>query len=261
MQPTPAPDRKGRVLAFDFDGVIWDSVDEAGVQARLAWEALHGPLAFDAEAYRDIFRRARWQSKDGHDFYLTVRALAQRPPVCVGDLAVEAFDALRAEMHREPAIHAEAERFVQAFYASRARMRDEQLEAWLGLQRAFDGVPAIVERLRAQVRGLAIATTKDAVSARLLLESAGITGLSIYGREVSLDKADHMRAIAAEHGVETSAITFVDDLLENLLPLRSLGVDLVLADWGYNTPAEHQRARDLGVRVAALDTLEAVLLA
>jgi phosphoglycolate phosphatase-like HAD superfamily hydrolase len=255
----PYPPRD-RVLAFDFDGVIWDSVDEAGVMARAAWTATQGALELTDEDYRLLFRRARWQSKDGHDFFVTLEGLAQHPPCCVGDLDGAWFEQARHALRHDSVRWQAAEAFVEAFYASRERMREHDRERWLALQRAFEGVPALVEALRRQVKGLAIATTKDAGSARLLLESAGVTGVSIYGREVSLNKADHMRAIAQEFGVPLEAITFVDDLLENLVPLRALGVDLVLAGWGYNTPAEHQRARSLGVRVASLDSLYEQLL-
>lgn len=249
-----------RVLAFDFDGVIWDSVDEAGAQARIAWSATQSPLQLGDDDYRMLFRRARWQSKDGHDFFLAMEGLAQSPPQCVGDAAAEWFEQQRQHLRSDPQRWLAAEAFVAAFYASRERMRNEDRQAWTALQGAFDGMPALVARMREQVHGVAIATTKDALSARVLLESAQLGDLTIYGREVSLDKADHMRTMARSFGVPLDAITFVDDLVENLAPLRSLGVDLVLAGWGYNTPAEHERARSLGIRVAELDTLQALLL-
>jgi phosphoglycolate phosphatase-like HAD superfamily hydrolase len=154
----------------------------------------------------------------------------------------------------------DAEAFVRAFYQHRTRMRDNDFAAWMALQRPFPGVAEEIERLRREVSAVTIATTKDAPSARRLLESIGISGVPIFGREVSLDKADHMRAMAAQYQVGTKDIVFVDDLLENLLPLRELGVRLVLAGWGYNTSAERARAAAVGVAVAPLNGLADTVL-
>ncbi|MBM3461849.1 MAG: HAD family hydrolase [Armatimonadetes bacterium] len=134
-------------------------------------------------------------------------------------------------------------------------MRTNDFAGWMALQRPFPGVAEQMRRIREQALGVAVATTKDAHSAERLLETVGVENVQVYGREVSLDKADHMRAISTQFKVPTSRIVFVEDLLENLLPLMPMGVLPVLADWGYNTAAERARAESLGVTVASVPTL------
>ena len=54
-------------------------------------------------------------------------------------------------------------------------------------------------------------------------------------------------------------ITFVDDKVNHLVTVAALGVRLVLAGWGFNTPREHARARELGYPVATLNDAKTIL--
>lgn len=238
-----------RAIALDFDGVVWDSVDEAFEMAWRTWGDQHGVPPTPKDEMRLLFRKARWQCKDGHDFYLAARLLAGDPPQDVGGMSAGDFRRLR-----ESACATEdSSRFVKAFYELRDSTRENDREGWLALQQPFPGVTAQVTRLRESARGVAIATTKDTASVRALLDMAGLDGIPVFGREVSLDKRDHMRAIARTFDVPLDQVAFVDDLLENLLPLAPLGVRLGLAGWGYNTPEERERAAVAGVPVLTLD--------
>jgi len=238
-----------RVVALDFDGVVWDSVDEAFEMAWRTWNEQHGVPVLSKDGMRLEFRRARWQCKDGHDFYLATHLLATSPPRDVGAMSAAEFRRLR----EETCASEDSARFVKAFYGARSAMRDHDRAAWMALQRPFPGIPQQVARLRDLTRGVAIATTKDEASARALLDDVGLGDIPVYGREVSLDKRDHMRAIAQAFEVPLAHVAFVDDLLENLQPLAPLGVRLGLAGWGYNTPEEHERAIAAGVPVLSLE--------
>lgn len=236
-----------RVIVLDFDGVVWDSADESFEQAWIAWEEVGGPLAMERAEANRLFDAARWQCKDGHDFYIVMARLAAGD-TDVSTMPAEAFRQARETLGRS----AEADAFVKAFYDSRERMRDSNFEYWCSLQRPFPGVVEQIDMLRREARGVAVATTKDAPSAQILLEHAGLRDLPVYGREVSLDKNDHMRAIQAHYGVQATDMAFVEDLLENLHNVAAQGIKLVLADWGYNTPTERERARAEGVAVVSL---------
>ena len=243
---------RNRVIVLDFDGVVWDSVGESFEQAWLAWNQLHGGVGFAHDEAERIFRDARWQCKDGHDFYI-VMSLMRDGVTDIGGLSADDFRRQRETLARED----EAERFVHAFYASREHMRTHAFERWCALQRPFPGVVDQINALRAEAKGVAVATTKDAPSALALLAHAGIDGLPVYGREVSLDKNDHMRAIQAEFGVTGHDMAFVEDLLENLRNVAAQGLRLVLADWGYNTAAERDQARAEGITVVSLNDFAA----
>ena len=241
-----------RVIVLDFDGVVWDSANESFEQAWIAWKEVRGPVGVERGDANRLFDAARWQCKDGHDFYI-VMSLITEGRTDVGDMPAAAFRQARQTLGRSP----EAEAFVTAFYDSREHMRTQDFDHWCSLQRPFPGVVEQIDALRREARGVAVATTKDAPSATALLENAGIHDLPVYGREVSLDKNDHMRAIQAHYGVEAANTAFVEDLLENLRHVAAQGMKLVLADWGYNTPAERERARAEGIAVVSLQDFAA----
>jgi phosphoglycolate phosphatase-like HAD superfamily hydrolase len=239
---------RDRVVVLDFDGVVWDSVDESFEQAWTAWKAVHGAPPVEKEVAHHLFREARWQCKDGYDFCIVMELVGQGRED-VGEMRASDFRAMRETLAKGEA----AERFVHAFYESRAQMRDADFEGWCALQGAFPGVVEQIGAIRQEALGIAVATTKDAASARALLAHAGIRDLPIYGREVSLDKRVHLGAIREHYGVEMGSLAFVEDLLENLRAVADLGLHLVLADWGYNTPAERERARAEGVTVVSME--------
>ena len=54
-------------------------------------------------------------------------------------------------------------------------------------------------------------------------------------------------------------IVFVDDKVNHLEDVASLGVRCTLAAWGYNGPREHELARHRGFDVCSLAEAERVL--
>ena len=58
---------------------------------------------------------------------------------------------------------------------------------------------------------------------------------------------------------EYPEITFVDDKLNHLVKVSHLGVRPVLAGWGFNTHREHSLAREQGIEVAGLGSVDTVL--
>ena len=54
-------------------------------------------------------------------------------------------------------------------------------------------------------------------------------------------------------------MVFIDDKVNHLEDVASLGVRCALAAWGYNGPREHERARACGFDVCSLGDVEHVL--
>jgi len=231
--------RKDFILALDFDGVLWDSAGECFFTARKAWEALEGPLPPISEA---AFRRGRWLVRTGAEFGLVLWLLREDP-----ERDLEAFSNARFEAlaHEEGAF---LRRFEAEFYARRERFRSEDPQAWQALQSPHPIMwaewPAVSEAFREVV----VCTTKNEAAIRALLGGAGLQ-LPVLAREFSVDKRDQMAFLAATRDFPARQILFVDDLLRNLEPVGEMGIRVALAGWGYNTPAEQARARELGIPV------------
>lgn len=226
-------------LALDFDGVVWDSVGECYVTARRTWHALYGELLGESE---QAFRSGRWLARVGSDFGLLLQ-LAQDHH----DLSAFPREQWEALKESQP----DKSRFEQAFYREREAARTRDFAAWAALQGPYHGFLEELPALRERFGEPAIATTKDAASVHALLDPLGIA-LTVLGREFSTDKRQQIAHLCQDWQVRPDQVWFVDDLLDNLRPVRETGARVALAAWGYNTPDERAEAASAGIPVLEL---------
>lgn len=236
------------ILALDFDGVIWDSVDECYEVARRALAALGEELPGD---FRQQFRDARWLVRTGDEFYPVLQLIQEQPATDFAAFDKNEFERRKAELQER------SEAFHREFYTQRARLRDQDFERWMQLQQPYPQVLEALPRLRQAFQDTVIVTTKDEGSVHRLLGSVGIE-LPVLGKEFSTDKAEQVRHLARERDVSTDQVVMVDDLVDNLLQVEPTGARLTLADWGYNTAQEQARARRRGIAVVSPEGLEAL---
>ena len=259
-----------RILALDFDGVISDSSREAFVVAVRTHATLDPgsipashPLAgtapvadhdFGADGLYRAFEAAMALGNRAEDFGVTLAALARG--VELADQ--EAYDRVRTSWSTE-----ELETWHRRFYEERARFREEDPEAWYGLQRPYPHLRELLLQ-RGRCGRLAVLTAKDGHSVRLLLEAYGLLELfgedRILDKETGVRKVRHLEVLCERAGVEPGEVTFVDDKVNHLAATAPLGVRCVLAGWGHNTPREHRLAARLGFPVATVETAGELLL-
>lgn len=243
--------KQPRVLALDFDGVIWDSAPEC---YEIAWRAYRELFGVDLSGpeYRRAFLRGRPLARTGHDFFLLLRLLDQPEAVDLGEFPPKEFYQLREQLAQEAA------RFNELFYSLRAHYREEDFPLWAAWQKPYPEMIGLLDRWESRFVGTALATTKDAASAHALLRSAG-RDWPIFGKEFSVQKDQQIRAIAQHHSVTPQEVLFVDDLLENLQQVAPLGARTAMASWGYNTPELREEAKRLGFAVVDVEALERLL--
>lgn len=270
--------RRGRIrvtgaklLALDFDGVISDSAPECFVvglrtyadlkrESRLAEEAaslLSGRVPRRDRVDRDPLYRSFVDlmplGNRAEDFGIALRALEAR--AFLPDQA--SYDAFRSQLSEEW-LHA----FHQRFYEIRTALAREDPDRWEQLMGSYPEFLAVLRR-RAREVELAIATAKDRLSVQALLRSYGIDDLfpaeRILDKETGVHKTAHLQWLQGCVGCEFSEITFVDDKVNHLDSVASLGVRCVLAEWGYNGAREIELARSRGYLVCSLSEVEAQL--
>jgi phosphoglycolate phosphatase-like HAD superfamily hydrolase len=235
-----------RILALDFDGVICDSVHEGLRSAWRVYRDLWGWAGDDpppeaAAAYV----RLRPVLEIGWEFPLMLRAI----------LDGMADDVLLREFQTKWRSRIlQAHRLSQAdlaarFDAARDAWIRTDLAGWLGCQHLYPGVAG---RLLALLQGdvqVFVITTKEWRYAHLILEGNGVPfpAAHVWGKERHRPKADLLRVLHQENGVEYGDIWFVEDRLATLRSVEQQkdlhAVGLFLATWGYNTPAEGKEAR------------------
>ncbi|MBQ7503583.1 HAD family hydrolase [bacterium] len=235
-----------KVLALDFDGVIWNTQRESYHVSQIVWEEMFGRRALCSE---QTFLSGRWLARAGEEFAL-IMLLAEE--MRKKEPGRESFDLSSFSLSEFTRRAEENGGLLSSFGKNladmRIKMRESDLRRWLGWQNIYAGIKDAVDSARARGIGIAVCTTKDKSSAEALLDTVGLK-LPIWGKECSLDKRITLQKLIAGFQAEASEVLFVDDLLNNLLHVRPLGTNLAMASWGYNVEASRREARRLGIEV------------
>ena len=251
------------VLALDFDGVVSDSAPESYVVACRALAALRGDSAPEtgrpapareavlADPTYAEFVRLMPLGNRAEDYAVVLEAI--RSGTAVPDQT--AYDARRRAVPE-----AFVRDFHRRFYQERRALAEGDTPGWHALMGPYTPLLPILRRRASDTR-LAIATAKDHASVEALLEHYGIADLfdaaAILDKETGVSKTAHLRRLQALHGVAWESILFVDDKLNHLEDVATLGVRCALAAWGYNGPREADAARRQGHLVCHLEDFEA----
>ena len=259
------------VLALDFDGVICDSSREVFVvavdtyAAQEPGSALLGtlePLRDDAVGGGDGFRSDPLYldfldllplGNRAEDFGVSLRALEIGAAIADQSSYDEFYRSLDSDWLTS---------FHSRFYDARSSLRADNPTGWLKLHLPYPGFAETLRRHKGPTEP-AVATAKDARSVELLLDELGMADLFepdlILDKQTGVEKTHHLQILCERTGLEFGSVTFVDDKVNHLVKVSSLGVRPVLAGWGFNTHREHALAREIGFEVAALETAETVL--
>lgn len=262
-----------QVLALDFDGVISDSAPESFAVALATYCELRprSQLAADAASllekglYEGLLERLRASplyreflelmplGNRAEDFGVALSILERKLPV---------RDQADYDREREAEDAAFLLDFHSRFYELRGGFAEADATGWQSLLAPY---PEFVKLLRARAGDvrLAIATAKDHRSVRLLLKLYGIDDLFpdelVLDKETGISKRAHLEALAARTRMPFAEISFVDDKVNHLDAVASLGVRCALAAWGYNGSREHTLARQRSFLVCELGDVEAQL--
>lgn len=239
---------KKRVLALDFDGVIWDSAGECFQTGWRAYQELTGRVLDDRE-YERGFLRGRPLARTGHDFYVLFALMEEDPARDLAQMSYQQFVKERAKRSEQ------ASKFDRIFYLLRSQIRDNQHELWVSWQKPYPKLLEVLNGWEDKFSGLALATTKDTASAQALLNSTQ-RFWPVFGKEFSEHKADQILGISQHFKVSPSEVLFIDDLLENLRQVKPTGAQTALANWGYNLIDSRTQASEEGFAVVAVAELD-----
>jgi phosphoglycolate phosphatase-like HAD superfamily hydrolase len=258
------------LLVLDFDGVISDSAPESWVVTVRTYAELRPGAGVDALlADLDRLSAPEIQADSRYRRFVEMMPLGNRAEdfgVALGLLLEErdVFDQASFDRAYAKAGAGFASGFHERFYETRARFRDGDPERWVSLLGPYPAFVEILRRHAADV-GLAIATAKDRASVETLLVAYGIDDIfpaeRVVDKEAGRSKRSHLMHLHERLGVSLDQIVFVDDKVNHLDDVRGIGVDGVLAAWGYNGSREQRLAHERGHRVCTVEGFEAELFA
>ena len=152
--------------------------------------------------------------------------------------------------------------FHERFYAMRTAWSQSDPDGWNAMLSPYPEFLSLLRR-RAGDAVLALATAKDRRSVEILLRRYEVADLFpehfVLDKEAGVSKRAHLEVLQRRTGCGFGDITFVDDKVNHLDDVASLGVRCALAAWGYNARREHEQARSRGHLVCTLESAEILL--
>lgn len=227
---------KDFIIALDFDGVLWDSVDEACYTGYRAYKILEGDIKAEYKLLKEQFRKGRFFVKAANDCFIIFYLLKQNPGIDFLNFPGDKFYSLRDKLREK------TELFTEIFYKERYMLQNEDFNNWLSMQKAYDEVNKEFPLIKESFLDTIICSTKDEETIIKVLKHTGLS-CKVYGRGNSLKKSDILINISEEKNVSPERIILVDDILENLIEVKKAGINAMMAEWGYNNKKEQKKAQ------------------
>jgi len=257
-----------RLLVFDFDGVISNSIHDSFVTALNTYagmmHVLHLPLEGKIDPPDDIFRFEKSHpglfsdfqhllpfGNRAEDYYVILQMIGKGLAKSIHNQ--DDFDRCREQLPRK-----DKDDYTRRFYIERNERQDRDPEAWSKLLPVFPGVAEAARILSGRMK-LAIATSKDRRSVDLQLKRYGMAVLfgkgAILDQNFSNSKRDHLIHFHEFFKIPLADMHFIDDKALHLLEVMDLSVRCHLALWGFNTEREHAIARENGINLLRVEDL------
>lgn len=244
-------------FAFDFDGVVCNSAKETGLTAWRAANAMWPELVSSEPSTEFVarFPILRPVVETGYDNLPLVRLMVDGYS---DDTILTQFQSLTAELIEAENLNRPELR--SRFGAARDAWIKSDIESWLAAQNFY---PGVVEAINALDAPACIITTKEARFTKVLIERASLAVEPdrVYALESfeGAGKRSVLAALAREYPDDDCH--FFEDRFVTLDGIRDLErTHHYLVDWGYNTPAERERAAsDDDIKLLDMDAFTRLL--
>lgn len=263
------------IWAFDFDGVLCDSARETGMAGWKACESLFKDTATPeaVTALLEQFVQVRPVLETGWEAVLMVHLLH------AGTSVEELLTTFQSDMKASTltAVEMTEADVKAAFKEARTAWIAADIEGWLSMHtfyaeavKAVQGLVAAAAAAPDSVK-VYIITTKGKEFALQLLKAASIAipedrvfGLGSGRKGVVLGKIMVGEQSWGQHAPGQARCVFMEDRLDTLFEVKrqrdmiaSEKLGLLLADWGYNTQAQREKAAAEPFAVLTQNTLAA----
>lgn len=205
---------------LDFDGVLFDSIDECYQNTVEVFELLQNPIP-DAEKFKSLFYEYRYLVRPAREYLFLGLAVIN----CLKSKVDIKDEFYKLQNEIDPCS------FASMFFKNRHRNQVERTNWWIELNRPtpfFHYVKSLSDI------EIVIVTTKDKQSVETLLQHFGLPVKSILGKE-DYDKSKNKGLMIAEYlnsyGGQNSI--FIDDSLEHLETVKDERISKFFAPWGY----------------------------
>ncbi|MFC1585466.1 HAD hydrolase-like protein [Fibrobacterota bacterium] len=220
-----------KLLLWDFDGVIVDSVQEClltAYNAFLAYQKISSEpitsLNNIPEKHRNAFYRKRGYVRRAGGYLSLTKAIYFNMNIDEYSIFLKIFEEDKSHL----------ERYEKTFFKIRDNLRSINPASWYELHGLYQWIRTNWNRL-AEKYDFFIVSNKDRHSISLILKHFELMmkEINIFGNEFSLEKKTIIKHIIKKNNVLPNQVSYVDDNYHHLTDVAELGIRLFFASWGY----------------------------
>jgi len=246
--------QKKTLYAFDFDGVICDSALETSITAWKAarqylWPKL--PEQIPPEII-EKFKRVRPALETGYEAILIIRLLFEgvAPQAILNDFSNQMTGLIRRDQ-------LDTDKLKKRFGKVRDQWIEADLNDWLAMNPLFAEVKEKLSTIDSE--NCFIITTKQERFVHQILSANQISlpTQHVFGLDRDMSKPQVLKLIQNEY--PDHKLVFIEDRLPTLMNVKQdpllANIDLLLADWGYNTDKDKQAAMEQDIPLISLNDI------
>jgi len=234
-------------LALDFDGVIADSISECLIVGYNSFAVFSKSQKriYDLNSLQEEtitkFYHLRNYIRSGEDYIYIWMIIS-------GGLAIESQAQYDDFIDRNSNLKSH---FFNLFYKERQRILSENQELWLKLNPLYPGLKTFLENYEKR-EDFAIISTKKSDFIQLILYGHGlnISKEHIFQADKKKSKLEIITALIKTKNLDSDTFHFIDDQVDTLIKIKPAGINIYLAEWGYND--ERQRAKAVAESITVL---------
>lgn len=234
-----------RLLALDFDGVICDGLIEYFATTKKTY---HKIWQQDAETITDnfvqVFSQLRPVIETGWEMPVLLRSLVLG---ITPETILSQWHIIREQIITQENLDKKI--LSHSLDNTRDNWIKNNLDDWLSLHRFYPGILAKLQEIINSNCHFYIVTTKEGRFVKQLLSKQGIDlpANKIIGKESKRPKYETLRLLRDNISESDLSIWFIEDRLKTLELVKQqpdlFQVKLFLANWGYNTESEREKAQ------------------
>jgi len=246
------------LLALDFDGVICDGLREYFVTTNKAYHKIwQEDSETITEKFAEVFSQLRPVIETGWEMPVLLRSLVLG---ITRETILSQWHLIREQIVTQENL--DKKLLSHTLDSTRDYWIKNNLDDWLSLHNFYPGILDKLHKIRQSNCHSYIVTTKEGRFVKQLLAKQGIElpANHIIGKECKRPKYETLRLLRDNISESDISIWFVEDRLKTLELVKQQSdlsqVQLFLADWGYNTELERNKAQqDSRIQLISLDQL------
>ncbi len=227
-----------KIIAFDFDGVIIDSIKETLTESIKAYNQIENKNIKITPNIEKKFLEGRSFAKNTERYFTLIQIIENNPSINFEKVTQNEFNEEHLK-NKEKSI-----KFEKLFYEYREKMKKEEKRKWFQIQKKFKGIENLIE-IAKKNHLVFIASGKDKKSIIELLKEHGIRipNENIFSKDFSKSKAEQIKKISEITNINIENILLIDDSINYLNEVEKTGARIALARWGYSSRKQRKEAR------------------